>query len=74
MEFGARMVTIDNKQIKLQIWDTYVSSIAGAKSAVLHIVPVVSELVRNHFVQSLGHIIAAPLELCSCTTSPGVFG
>lgn len=22
VEFGARMVTIDNKQIKLQIWDT----------------------------------------------------
>ena len=22
VEFGARMITIDNKQIKLQIWDT----------------------------------------------------
>ena len=22
MEFGARMITIDGKQIKLQIWDT----------------------------------------------------
>jgi GTPase SAR1 family protein len=28
VEFGARMITIDGKQIKLQIWDTV--SIAGA--------------------------------------------
>jgi GTPase SAR1 family protein len=27
VEFGARMITIDGKQIKLQIWDTV--SIAG---------------------------------------------
>lgn len=24
VEFGARMITIDNKQIKLQIWDTVI--------------------------------------------------
>lgn len=26
VEFGARMITIDNKQIKLQIWDTVCST------------------------------------------------
>ena len=26
VEFGARMITIDGKQIKLQIWDTVSSS------------------------------------------------
>ena len=30
VEFGARMVTIDNRQIKLQIWDTVSLSGAGA--------------------------------------------
>lgn len=27
VEFGARMITIDNKQIKLQIWDTVIINI-----------------------------------------------
>ena len=37
VEFGARMITIDNKQIKLQIWDTVRDSPAAPqpRSAVL---------------------------------------
>ena len=30
VEFGARMITIDNKQIKLQIWDTVSAASAVA--------------------------------------------
>ena len=29
VEFGARMITIDNKQIKLQIWDTVCVCVTG---------------------------------------------
>lgn len=29
VEFGARMITIDGKQIKLQIWDTVRSPTTG---------------------------------------------
>lgn len=32
VEFGARMITIDGKQIKLQIWDTVSSANAIVKS------------------------------------------
>ena len=32
VEFGARMVTIDGKQIKLQIWDT-VRGMSGGRGA-----------------------------------------
>jgi hypothetical protein len=31
VEFGARMVTIDNKPIKLQIWDTVRSFGSGSR-------------------------------------------
>ncbi len=36
VEFGARMITIDGKQIKLQIWDTVSSNdIKGHKCSVM---------------------------------------
>jgi GTPase SAR1 family protein len=35
VEFGARMINIDGKQIKLQIWDT-VSSLSSSRSAMFH--------------------------------------
>ena len=40
VEFGARMINIDNKQIKLQIWDTVSFRVAVKKSqsGVLYIV------------------------------------
>ena len=42
VEFGARMINIEGKQIKLQIWDT-----VGALSSIM--------LVMKLFVQGLNH-------------------
>ena len=33
VEFGARMITIDSKQIKLQIWDTVRARWLGARTS-----------------------------------------
>ena len=36
VEFGARMITLDGKQIKLQIWDT-VCALSSGNSSILNI-------------------------------------
>ena len=62
VEFGARMVNIDSKQIKLQIWDTV--SVHGANDAFTLILifefgcPPCGRLVKNHFGPLHDRIIA----------------
>jgi hypothetical protein len=55
VEFGARMITIDGKQIKLQIWDT----VLRPSSSLLPPPPNPSHTLTNH-----------PAEHISCTTQP----
>lgn len=60
VEFGARLVNIDGKQIKLQIWDTYVFF-----PLLLFLV-----LVKNPSDQSPARITAGLLVLFLSTISP----
>jgi len=49
VEFGARMINIDNRQIKLQIWDTVGTSLFTFSFSL----SCLNRLVRNLFVLSL---------------------
>lgn len=69
VEFGARMITIDNKQIKLQIW-VYVAKLSCQWTPWCdnnHLLSHRTLLARKPSAVSLGHTIEAPLELCLCT-------
>ncbi|CAN1336530.1 Ras-related protein RABB1c [Linum perenne] len=67
VEFGARMITIDNKPIKLQIWDT-VPLFSSLYAIFMFIHSFL--LVRNPSDQSLGLITEELLVLCSSMILP----
>ncbi len=81
VEFGARMVNIDGKQIKLQIWDTVSSGLDRCRIPVESrmAIPLSSSLVclcrlgKSPFGQSRALTTAELRELCSSTTSPGEY-
>merc|ERR1711988_669592 len=70
VEFGARMITIDKKQIKLQIWDT----VHPETGIFIHysICRVVFRQDRSRSGPSQGRTIGGQLEHSLYTISPGV--
>jgi Ras-related protein Rab-2A len=62
VEFGARMITIDNKQIKLQIWDT-----AGQESF--------RSITRSYYRGAAGALLVYDITRCAampmCSTEHG---
>mmetsp|Transcript_64584 Transcript_64584/g.173080 ORF Transcript_64584/g.173080 Transcript_64584/m.173080 type:complete len:147 (-) Transcript_64584:859-1299(-) len=61
VEFGARMVTIDGKAIKLQIWDTVLNHFPRTRIVLF---TQSFRLAKSHSAQSQDHIIAALQALC----------
>jgi hypothetical protein len=74
VEFGARMIKIEDKNIKLQIWDTVsdvVSSICGSRASLLpgdvrgnELTIFSRRLGKSLSVPSRDHITEVQLELC----------
>ena len=77
VEFGARMITIDNKQIKLQIWDTVRDSPAapqrraGAARIERALPPCPHRRGRSRSARSRARTTEGLRALCWCTTSHG---
>lgn len=84
VEFGARMINIDNKQIKLQIWDTVLGNFVFAslfipcflRDFLCNVVWTTFGMLgrrqaRSPFVQSPAPTTEALLEPCLCMISPG---
>ena len=71
VEFGARMISIEDKQIKLQIWDTVSTTTAGANISHTFFL-FIFRLVKNLSALLLDLITVVLLELCLCTTSQGL--
>jgi GTPase SAR1 family protein len=79
VEFGARMINIDSKQIKLQIWDTVIEDtqdillgvFAVARADAMLYLCTVHRQGKSRSVRSLALTIAALQALFSCMTSRG---
>ncbi|KAL3139683.1 GTP-binding protein yptc4 [Trebouxia sp. C0009 RCD-2024] len=81
VEFGARMINIDSKQVKLQIWDTvrltpYVILSCTFCSSTMLLSQHCNQVCchrqgRSHFGPSLGLITEGLLVRCLCMISPG---
>jgi Ras family len=86
VEFGARMINIDGKQIKLQIWDTVSCFPERSSCALMHRLLVVEMFSmgcsssrptscrpgRRASAPSHDHTTGALPGRCWCTTSPGM--
>lgn len=66
VEFGARMITIDSRQIKLQIWDT-VNSVYSHNSVACIVHSSAAKFLKAHFF-----IIETAQLLCSCAATMAV--
>jgi GTPase SAR1 family protein len=88
VEFGARMISIDGKQIKLQIWDTVCSLRyvflqmelvivfdvpSSGSDAIVQCCCALHRLARNRSDPSHGHIIVEQLVPCWYMTLQGEF-
>lgn len=75
VEFGARMINIENKQIKLQIWDTVrfggVSVVVCAHLTLCFLIDGDYRPVKSRSARLPGRTTAARRERCSSTTSRG---
>ena len=66
VEFGARMINIEGKQIKLQIWDTAGQEAFRSitRSVCLHFLRRYKQAICLQFCLFAGHTIVAQQELC----------
>jgi len=77
VEFGARMIKVYDKQVKLQIWDTVrgvtSSDTCGTRTLTGSAHMLLCRLVKSPSVPSLDHTTAVLLVPCWCTISLGTW-